>query len=125
MPEKRLKAILVADDNHDISEVMQKILEIEGYSVTVASSGAACLEAVKKKEYLAVLLDMDLGDITGFEVLMGIKTFRPTQPVIMVTGDHSESDAARAVELGAWEYITKPVDFAYLKNILLIQSQNG
>jgi DNA-binding NtrC family response regulator len=125
MPQKGHKAVLVVDDNRDISDVMQKMLGFEGYAVTVASDSASCLDAVRKTDFLVVLLDLDLAGASGLDVLTAIKKMRPAQAVIIVTGDNNESDAARAVELGAWEYITKPVDFAYLKNILLIQSQSG
>jgi DNA-binding response OmpR family regulator len=117
------KIILVVDDDLAVSKLMKRQLELEGYAIMIEHTGAGAIESVKNTSLMAVLLDLGLGDMSGFDVLKNIKSIKPTLPVMMVTGNHSEDEGQRALELGAWDYITKPIDFTYLKNVLLIQSQ--
>lgn len=119
------KIVLVVDDDPEVSKLMKRQLESEGYAVMIEHAGLSAIESVKNTRLMAVLLDLGLGDISGFEVLKAIKSVKPNLPVIMVTGSHKESEGQTALELGAWDYITKPIDFTYLKNVLLMQSQSG
>ena len=121
-PTEVPKIVLIVDDDAAILKMMKARLEVDGYAVLAVSSGHAGLEAVKNSKLLAVLLDLHLVDVDGFEVLKQIKAVKPALPVIMVTGSHDEIEARKAFEIGAWDYVTKPIDFAYLKNILLLQT---
>lgn len=121
-PAKLPKIILLVDDDLAILKMMKAQLEIEGYAILTESTGVKGVEAVKNTKLLAVLLDLHIGDEDGFEVLKQIKALKPMLPVIMVTGSHDEAEGRRSFELGAWDYVTKPIDFNYLKNILLLQS---
>ena len=116
------KIILVVDDDQAILHLMKLQLESEGYAVIGEATGGEALERIKKANFFAVLCDLGLPDMSGFEVLKAIKAMRPGLPVIVVTGNHEEKEGRRAFELGALEYITKPIDFNYLKNILLLNS---
>ncbi len=122
IPVGQPKIVLVVDDDAAILKIIKKQLEVEGYAVLCESTGTAALEAVKNTQLLAVLLDLRLGDMDGFEVLKQIKAVKPTLSVIMITGCHEEEEARKAFQVGAWDYVTKPIDFVYLKNILLLQS---
>ena len=122
-PAELPKVLLAIDDDVAILNLMKTQLEHEGYAVLSEETGEAALEAMKKTKLLAVLLDLHLANNKdGLEVLRQIRAIRPTLPVIIVTGSHDENEARRAFELGAWDYVTKPIDFNYLKNILLLQS---
>ena len=121
-PSKPLKVVLIVDDDLAILKMMKAQLEIEGYTVLAKSAGAAAVEAAKNTKLLAVLLDLHLGEMDGLEVLKQIKAAKPALPVIMVTGSHDETEARKTFDAGAWDYVTKPIDFNYLKNILLLQS---
>lgn len=116
------KIILVVDDDPDISKVIKAQLEFGGYAVVCEGSGDGALKVVKNGGVFAVFLDLGLSGTSGFEVLQSIKRVKPQLPIIMVTGSHAEADGRRAIELGAWDYVTKPIDFAHLKNILLFLS---
>ena len=116
------KIILVVDDEPAISRLMKDQLEANGYAVITVEKGSEVLEVVKNTKLFAVLLDIGLPDIEGFQVLQAIKKINQSVPVIMVTGRHEESEGRKAFNLGAWDYVTKPVDFQYLTNILLLQS---
>ena len=121
-PSQPFKYVLIVDDDMAILTMMKAHLEIEGYTVLAESTGAAAIETAKSKKLLAVLLDLHLGDMDGLEVLKQIKAVKPMLPIIMVTGSHDETEARNAFACGAWDYVTKPIDFAYLKNILLLQT---
>jgi len=112
------KTILAVDDNPDILKVIKAQLEFAGYAVMCEESGEEALETIKNSSVFAVLLDLGLPGMDGFEVLQNIKRIKPALPVIMVTGDHAEADGRRAIGLGARDYITKPINFAHLKNVL-------
>ena len=116
------KIVLVVDDDTTILRLMKAQLEVEGYSVICESTGDRSVEAVKNTKLLAVLLDLHLAEEDGLDVLKRIKEMKPLLPIIMVTGSHDEVEARKAFEAGAWDYVTKPIDFAYLKNILLLQT---
>ena len=119
MVEKSMSyMVLIVDDNADILKMISRILEMDGYRVVTASTGHAGIEAAQSPEVAAVLLDLGLPDLDGLEVLNEIKKIRPRLPVIMVTGNNDEEKAQKAVALGAWDYITKPIDIVYLKNVV-------
>lgn len=108
----------MVDDDPHVSRVIKVQLEFGGYAVVCEESGDGALEAIKDGRFFAVFLDLGLSGTSGFEVLKSIKRIKPELPIIMVTGSHAEADGRRAIELGAWDYVTKPIDFARLKNIL-------
>jgi two-component system response regulator HydG len=116
------KMILVVDDDPGVSRAIKAQLEFSGYTVTCKESGEKALEVIKGGGVFAVFLDLGLSGMDGFKVLERIKHIKPELPIIMVTGSHAEADGRRAIELGAWDYVTKPVDFDRLKNLLLFLS---
>ena len=113
------KIILVVDDEQPIRQLIKTHLESEGYAVLTAKTAEDALETIKRTKLHAILLDLGLPDMDGLEVLWKVKIVQPSLYVIMVTGCHDESRGRRAIELGAWDYVTKPIDFRYLKNMLL------
>ena len=117
-----LKTILIVDDDEAVAKVIKGHLEPEGYAVRIKGTGQAAIETAQSVDTLyAVLLDLGLPDMNGMEVLSMIKRKKPNLNVIVVTGSHDEAMGRRACELGAWDYVTKPIDFNYLRNILLLQ----
>ena len=89
------------------------------YEALVANSGEAGLELIKTHKPDVVLLDIILPGMDGLETLKRIKAAAPDLPVAMATAVRNEEEAKRCFEAGAYEYITKPVDFEYLKIALL------
>ena len=112
------KIVLLVDDEHAILDVIKSQLEYEGYAVLMEQTGEAAIEAVRNIKLMAVLLDLGLQGMGGFDVLEKIKQIKPSLPVIIVTGSHNEIEARKCYAMGALEYITKPIDFKYLKNVL-------
>ena len=116
------KKLLLVDDDAAILRMMKLQLEQDGYVVMTENNGPAAITTAKNTKFLAVLLDLHMEGMDGFEILRQLREAKPMLPVIMVTGSHDEKEARKAFDLGAWDYVTKPIDFNYLKNILLLQS---
>lgn len=121
-PNSDSKVILVVDDEESVLVLMKKQLELEGYTVVTVMSGYQVAKFVQTMEFHAILLDLNLGDMNGMDVLNTVKQIKPEQTVIMITGIHSELEARKAIALGALDYVTKPIDFDYLNNILAMQA---
>jgi diguanylate cyclase (GGDEF)-like protein len=113
-PAKQEKVrLLIVDDLADNRTILARRLERRGYDVTEADGGQAALDLIGSQSFDLVLLDIMMPDIDGLEVL---KTIRQTHnstalPVIMVTARAMGEDVVKALELGADDYVTKPVDF--------------
>ncbi|MBI5694371.1 MAG: response regulator [Nitrospirae bacterium] len=118
--------LLVVDDEQDIVKVLAKILELSGYEVHTATSGLDALRVVKEQDPDLVLLDYMMPDLTGLDVLRGIKTYSEDIYVVMVTGRGSEEVAATVMKAGASDYVIKPFEkkqiLTVVKDTLRIRS---
>jgi len=112
------KKILIVDDEAGVVNVIRAHMEASDYLVDQASNATEAAEKLKTANPSLVLLDIRLGDDSGFDVLKQIKQSHLDIPVILVTGYYDNDEAKRAFEAGAAEYITKPIDFYYLKSLL-------
>ncbi len=119
-----MNRILILDDNPAVREVLKRHLENKGYTVLAVATGAEALEIAEIPSFKIVLLDLGLKDMPGMEVLKRLKQKRPEIAIIVVTGCHEEEEAKRAFELGALDYITKPVDFNSLFRVIESQLQD-
>ena len=106
----RAGRILVVEDERDIAELIRYHLGKESYEVLVVGSGAEALKAARDRKPDAVLLDIMIPDMNGWEVCRCLKRDGETKeiPVIMVTGRAEEGDKVLGLELGADDYVTKP-----------------
>lgn len=118
---KRKKYILVVDDDPRILELTAMYLSRKGYRVAVVNSGQAALLHIKIEKPGVVLLDIMMPEMDGLEVLKRIKAINPDIPVCMVTAVWDDEESKRCFEAGAYEYITKPVDFEYLETAVLVK----
>ncbi|MEW5798577.1 MAG: response regulator transcription factor [Bacteroidota bacterium] len=102
--------ILIADDERDIIDFLKYNLDKEGYDVLTAKNGVEALNQTKKNPDL-ILLDVMMPEMDGFEVVRTLKKNSATAriPVIFLTAKSSEVDEVVGLELGADDYITKPV----------------
>ena len=106
------KRVLIVEDDPDLVALARRWLERDGYRVEHVASGPAALEALARPELPdIVLLDVMLPKVDGFEILRSIRAGERTArlPVIMVTSFTRDKDVARGRELGATDYIVKPV----------------
>ncbi len=106
--------LLIVDDIADNRIVLNRRFKTRGFDITEADSGLAAVRLIDQQDFDVVLLDIMMPGIDGIEVLKRIRTKYSADrlPVIMVTGKTFSADIVEALELGANDYLTKPVDFA-------------
>ncbi len=104
--------LLIVDDDPANREMLFDLLSPHGYTVTLAEDGERALELADQDEFDLVLLDISMPGIDGFEVLRRLRSSqgRSELPVIMVTGLDERDHVVRALEGGANDYVTKPLD---------------
>lgn len=110
--------VLIVDDEPIIVNLLQKFLTQKGYQTITASSGEEALKRVREDSPSLVLLDVYMPGKTGIEVLREIKQLQPDLGVIMVTAASDEGIGRKALELGAFDYVSKPFDLEYLEKVL-------
>src|SRR2546427_1587682 len=105
--------LLIVDDNEMNRDMLARRLIRKGYSVRVAQSAHEMENRIQQEQFDLVLLDIEMPDVSGLEALATLRnTYSPIQlPVIMVTARNQSDDVVKALELGANDYLTKPVDF--------------
>jgi DNA-binding response OmpR family regulator len=106
--------ILVVEDEPAVSRGLEYGLKAEGFSVLVAATGKAALEAARGRNPRLVLLDIRLPDISGFDVCRTLREDGFIQPVIFLTARDEEVDKVLGLELGADDYVVKPFSFREL-----------
>jgi len=102
--------ILVVDDELSMREVLEYMLNKEGYQVTCAENGAGAIEMLEKQHFDLLLCDIKLGDMSGLEVLRGSKKTNPETVVILISAYASTETAVEAMNVGAYDYVPKPFD---------------
>jgi two-component system nitrogen regulation response regulator NtrX len=111
--------ILVVDDEEGILQALSAILRDEGYQVAEAQGGTQAVKSVAKDPPSAILLDIWMPDQDGLETLRQIREIAPDVPVIMMSGHGTIETAIKAIKLGAYDYIEKPLSLD--KVLLLVQ----
>ncbi len=102
------KRILIVDDEIPIAEILKINLEKEGYTTMVAHDGQTALDLALSENPDAILLDVMLPKMDGFEVCRKIRENKMATPILMLTARDEEVDKVLGLELGADDYITKP-----------------
>ena len=101
--------ILIVDDDPGVRETLDARLTREGYTVETTESFDQAKEALAERDFDAILLDIVLPKVSGIEIMKYIKNAGIETPVIMITGDPNVETAARSVQYGAYDYISKPI----------------
>ena len=115
-PEQQ-PVLLLIDDAPEIHRLMAMKLKDEGLDFLTAFSGVEGIELAERQLPSLILLDVTMPDHDGFEVLHTLKENPATKqiPVIMLSASHASEDKVRSFELGAMDYVTKPVDVPELR----------
>jgi len=106
--------ILLADDEEPLRRVFARKLRGEGYDVVEAGTGAEALDLLGVNEIDLIVSDITMPDMNGLELLRLARDRKPDVPVLLMTGRPEIATAIKAVEYGAFEYLTKPFDLATL-----------
>ena len=113
-----MKRVLVVDDTKNIRMLLEKTMQMEGFTVETASTGTEGLEKIRSGSYDLIFLDIKLPEISGTEVLRKIRAENINTPVIIITAYPTVKNAVDCVQLGAITYLQKPFTADRLKNIL-------
>ncbi len=115
--EKQVK-ILVVDDDNNLRETLVDLLEIEGYKVYQAGNAAECLEICASEFFQIILMDYNLPDKNGMDLIREIRSFNRDSQIIMITAYASLGAIMEAMQESVYDFLMKPVDFDYLKRTI-------
>ncbi len=101
--------ILIADDDPLVREAVEKILEVFGYSVITAASGQEVINKVDES-VSTIILDINMPEMNGFATLEALNQRKYDIPVLFLTGAGSIDYAVKAINLGAYDFLTKPIN---------------
>lgn len=108
-PVASMKSILIVDDEVDIANSIQYVLKQEGFSTQLAHDGYKAMELYENQRPDLIVLDLMMPGIDGYEVCRRVRSHDKKTPILMLTARNSEVDTVVGLELGANDYITKPV----------------
>ncbi len=108
--------ILVVDDDADFRKMLEEYLSSKGFTVILAENGVKGLQAFRKTKPDLILTDLKMPNADGFDLLQIVVRETPNLPIIVVSGEGDMNDVVRALRLGAWDYLVKPL--APLTNLL-------
>jgi two-component system response regulator MprA len=100
--------VLVVDDDPDVREAVETALELEGHRVSTADDGLRALKRLGQAEFDAVVLDVLMPNLDGFEVCRRLRAAGNRTPILILTARDSEEDRIRGLDLGADDYLVKP-----------------
>jgi CheY-like chemotaxis protein len=110
--------ILVVDDDPFMARTLADILQLEGYTVTVAFSGFQALKELLSENYFCVLSDIRMPGMSGLELHQAIKAKYPTLPVVLMTAYAADELIRAGLDSGVLATLTKPVDIEELLALL-------
>jgi DNA-binding NtrC family response regulator len=110
--------ILTIDDEENIRNGLADNFELEGYEVKQAASGKEGLQLIEKGDIDLVITDLRMDGISGQEVVNQVTSKYPGLPIIVLTGHGSIEDATSAIKMGAYDFLTKPLDLTHLNKIV-------
>ena len=112
--------ILIAEDNQDSADSLKMLLEALGYEAHLAHDGESAVRAADALRPDAILMDIGLPGLNGYDAVRRIRTNSSGQGVLIIalTGWGQESDRARSAEVGIDHHLVKPLDLAVLQQLL-------
>jgi DNA-binding NtrC family response regulator len=105
-----IASVLIVDDDADVRTMLTSILEDAGYSVEAVDNGKQAIKTCEKLPFDAALVDINLPDIKGTELLHELKQIQPQMVKIIITGEPSVENAVKALNEKADGFISKPFD---------------
>jgi DNA-binding response OmpR family regulator len=118
---KEQAIILIVDDEPEVCGFLKEFLEMKGYAVLTALSGAEALQCVQEQPPDLMLLDIKMQGMDGLETLRRIRALNRTLSVIMLSGISDEEIAQQTIREGAQDYLVKPLNLSYLELTILTE----
>src|ERR671915_1234504 len=111
-------SVLIVDDEAGVRSALSGVLRDEGYAVDTADSGEACLDRAARVPYDVIVLDIWLPGLDGLATLATLRDRRVDSPVVMISGHGNIESAVRAIKLGAFDFVEKPLSLE--KTVLVV-----
>src|SRR6267143_501124 len=115
-----MDSILIVDDEPGIRDTLRAVMEDEGFSADAVATGEECLQAVERRAYGCILLDVWLPGIDGLETLQQLRAVGSEAAVVIISGHGNVETAVRATKLGAFDFIEKPLSIE--KTLLTVRN---
>jgi DNA-binding NtrC family response regulator len=116
--------ILIVDDEPNVCNFLSEFLDYKGFEPTITLSGKDALNQLKSEDFDLVLLDIIMPEMNGFEVLERINQMDNKVPVIILTGVRDQNVANDSIEMGAVDFISKPIDLDRLEQSIIVNIKN-
>jgi YesN/AraC family two-component response regulator len=113
-----IKKILIVDDEEETRLGLSKLLSIRGYKVLTASNGVEALEVLRNQSASTIITDIKMPEMDGLTFLREVKKVSPAVNVVIITGYGEVETYLEAMNLGAIEFLHKPIQFNDLEKIL-------
>ena len=107
--------ILLIDDERTLRESCASVLQVDGFSVTLAGRGEEALDLVKNRRFDIVLVDLYMSQVSGLEILRAAVDGHRDTIVVVMTGNPSVTTSIEALRAGAWDYLPKPFSATHLQ----------
>src|SRR4030066_295937 len=104
------KSILIVDDDPAICYAFKKTFKTLNYSTEEAHNGIEAIDKLNKVKPVLIFMDISMPEMDGLEALERINKSNPQIPVIVITGNGNMETAIKAMQIGAYDYLTKPLD---------------
>ncbi|MFB9356466.1 response regulator transcription factor [Actinoplanes nipponensis] len=106
--------VLVVEDEPELAVILRRGLMAEGYTVDVAGDGRTALDRARFEDYAAILLDLMLPGLNGYQVCAALRRERIRTPVLVLTAKDGDYDQIEALDTGADDYLSKPFSYPVL-----------
>lgn len=112
------KSVLIVDDSEDNLEIIKLVLNSYGGEVDIAPNGYEALRRVKQKKYDVILMDIEMPELDGFQLLNELKRRENSIPVVALTAHVQPEDKLKTRDAGFHAHVPKPIDFNQLVMVL-------
>jgi len=109
MTHPSLRSILVVEDDELVRELLRNVLHFAGYRPAAASDGEEALKRLETERFDMIISDLHMPKVNGLSLLASVAEMERSVPFLMLTGQAADEDVRRGFELGAEDYLTKPI----------------
>jgi PAS domain S-box-containing protein len=115
---EKTSKILIIDDDQSLCRIFERFLTTNGYEVLISNDSQEGLFLIRSGFFNLIILDICLPEIDGLSLLSKIKKYSPDTEVIMITGNWNIESAVQSFKLGAYDYLTKPIESNFLSQVV-------